>query len=441
MSMLVDDRSAPGVRITVLANEKAASGEPLELAGRLLSFSFEDSQKKTDQVSLQLDNFDLALFERKEILQGVTLEVSWGYPGNMAPPRRVVIKKLKGFQTLTLEGQATSVLMNREVKSRAWTNQTRSDVARAIAKEQGYDGDFVDVEDTTEVIETINQSAETDARFLRRLASLHDFDFWSDDAGFHWRSRDQSKAPTHVFTWFADPDRGEVISLSVESDLARRVGRVKVKARSPLTKSTIEAESTNTNTERTTLAEEVEVVDPETGNTELQVRNATQTTHHSTATTPEAAKTEAKARFRKAERATIKLAMQVMGDPTIRAKEVIELRGASSFLSGKYYVTEAKHTISGSGYVTDLKLTRDGTGRRQGSGKRKKSEATPPPQSEDGQPQGGERNRAQASQGMSEVEVVDPVTGDSHVEYRRGGQVIGAEDPEAGMSVPRGKAS
>ena len=90
----VRDTTAPGVRITLLADEKAASGEPLKLDGRIVSFSFEEGPKKADQVSLQLDNYDLALFDRDDIVGGATLEVSWGYPGNMAPPRRVVVKKL-----------------------------------------------------------------------------------------------------------------------------------------------------------------------------------------------------------------------------------------------------------------------------------------------------------------------------------------------------------
>jgi hypothetical protein len=38
---------------------------------------------------------------------------------------------------------------------------------------------------------------------------------------------------------------------------------------------------------------------------------------------------------------------------------------------------------------------------------------------------------------MTEIEVVDPERGGTQVEYRRDGRAIGAEDPEAGMSVPR----
>ncbi|MCA9559740.1 MAG: phage late control D family protein, partial [Myxococcales bacterium] len=170
------DRSAPGIRLTLLADERAASGEPLDLGGRVIGFTFEDSERKTDKVSIQLDNFDLSLFDREDLTGGATLEVSWGYPGNMAVPRRVVVKKLKGFTTLTVEGQATSVLMNREAKTRSWENVTRAEVARQIAEEHGYAGELVDVEDSEEIFDVLNQSGETDARFLRRLAAREEFE-------------------------------------------------------------------------------------------------------------------------------------------------------------------------------------------------------------------------------------------------------------------------
>ena len=73
-----------------------------------------------------------------------------------------------------------------------------ADVVREIAAEHGYEGEFLDVEDTGEVLDTISQSAETDARFLRRLAAREEYEYFVDDTGFHWRSRDQAGAPTHV---------------------------------------------------------------------------------------------------------------------------------------------------------------------------------------------------------------------------------------------------
>ena len=42
------DRSAPGVRITLLADERAVSGEPLELGDRIIGFTFDDAERKAD---------------------------------------------------------------------------------------------------------------------------------------------------------------------------------------------------------------------------------------------------------------------------------------------------------------------------------------------------------------------------------------------------------
>ena len=44
--MTIVDRSGPGVRITLLDNERAPSGEPLDLAGRIIAFTYEDAEKK-----------------------------------------------------------------------------------------------------------------------------------------------------------------------------------------------------------------------------------------------------------------------------------------------------------------------------------------------------------------------------------------------------------
>ena len=162
-------RTAPGVRVALLPDEHAREGEPLDLSGRIIAFAYEDAERRADKAVIQLDNHDLSLFDREELMGGRLLDVSWGYPGHMSVPRRVVVRSVKGFETLTIEGRALSVLMDRVARTRTWTNVTRADVARAVAAEHGYEGSFVDVQDTEEVLDTIAQTAETDARFLRRL--------------------------------------------------------------------------------------------------------------------------------------------------------------------------------------------------------------------------------------------------------------------------------
>jgi len=413
------DRSTPGVRLTLFQDEKASVGLPLDLGTRLLSFAFEDCEEKADKLSLELDNHDLVLFDREELTGGAVLEVAWGYPGYLSPPRRVVLKSLKGFQVLKVEGQALSALMNQQQKTRRWEKKTRAEVVREVARENGYDGAFADVEDSKETLDVINQAAETDARFLKRLAAREGFAFYVDGSGLHWHRRRQETAPTHTFTWLSD-DHGEVLAVDVESELVRRVGSSTVKARDPLSKTTVEGSSSADTAKRSTLGDVIEVVDPKTGATSLQKRNATATVTASAAASKGQASRQAEARFVKAERETIKLSMQVVGDPTLAAKTVVEVRGISSLLSGKYYVTEAKHSIGSGGYVVDLKLTRDGKGKLGGQGI-------------GGKPQTGDKNTAQTppAGAKKEVEVIDKETGQSRVEYRDTPGQTGSGDPEA----------
>jgi hypothetical protein len=279
-------------------------------------------------------------------------------------------------------------------------------VVREVAAEHGYADQRLDVDDTGERLDVVNQSAESDARFLKRLATKEQFEFRVDEEGLHWRERRQDAPPVRVLTWYADPGRGDVMAIHVESDLMRRAGRVTVRGRDPMTRTTIESSATNETTARATLGDVVEVVDPETGATAIELRNATASIHPTPASTERGARRESEARFRRAERATVEITMQVVGDPTLKAGTVVELRGVSPLLSGKYYVTEVRHSISASGYTCDLKLTRDGVGRVARRPAR---------------PQQGERNTHEPRRdgALTQVEVVDRETGATHIEYRR----------------------
>jgi phage protein D len=296
------------------------------------------------------------------------------------------------------------VLMNKEARTRRWEGVRRSEVARQVAAEYGYADTFADIEDTRILYEVINQAGETDARFLKRLAAKENFAFFVDLSGLHFHRRRQEAAPSQVLTWYADPGRGDVQSISMDSDLGRRAGRVTVRGRDPLKKATIEASANAETATRSTLGDVIEVVDPETRQTRREARNATSSVHATPASSSAKARREADARFIGAERETVKLSVQTVGDPTLAAKTIVELRGLTPRLSGKYYVTEAKHTVNSSGYSTELKLTKDGSGRLAQAVARA---------------QGGEHNatQAKAAGAVSPIERVDPETRKTALEY------------------------
>ncbi|MGO9707334.1 MAG: phage late control D family protein [Polyangiaceae bacterium] len=412
------DRSAPGVRVTSLSDPTATSGTPIDLGMRILAFTYEASDVRVEKMSLELDNFDGALFDRPELLGGALLEVSWGYPGNMAPPRRVVVTKLKGFTSLTVEGQGLAVLWNDQTKTMRWTSVTRSDVARAVAASHGYEGSSLHIDDTEERFDVINQAAETDAWLLRRLAAKEHFRFAIEGGVFHFHARKNAAAPDVVLTYYADLARGDIQRLSVESDLTRRVGSVTVRGRDPMNKVTLESKSNAQTAERGTLGDVLEVFDKETGASSVRPWNATESVQPSAAASPTQTQREADARFTKAEMATVVLSADVVGDPALRAGAIVELQGLPPRIAGKYRIREAKHQITGSGYAVALKLTRDAVGK------------VPP--GVPSKPQGGEHNDAQPKTDgtLDWVQQFDKETGAEVLESRSSGQPLGSGDPE-----------
>ena len=402
--MTVRPRTEPCYFVTVVP--EGAAAERVDLSDRVLSLAFEDSEKKADKLVLTVDNWDLSNFDDPVWKKGNILEVSWGYPGEMAPARQVVIQKVTGFQTLNVEGQAKSVLMNKVARCRTFENTKRSDVARQLAEENGYGPQLQDIEDTGEILPIITQARMTDAQFLRRLADREGFEFYVDFDGLHFHQRRLGQRPVRVFRWYTAPEVGEVLALNIENDVTAKPGVVSVRGRDPITRRDIDERGSNATTERDSLAPVIEVVDPETGAVSIQRRNASEEVRPSPEASAGTARREADARYRRAQQTTVELTATVLGDPAVLAKTVVEFQGISQRLSGKYWVKEAKHKIDGSGYTIEMRCLRDGTSELGGV------------------PSGGRPNRENAEDAdpdaLRPVEVVDPETGATRVEYRPG---------------------
>jgi phage protein D len=400
--MSLQQRTEPTYFVKV--SPEGSSEERVDLSERVLSFVFEDSEKKADKLVLTVDNWDLKNFDDPVWCKGNILQVSWGYPGDMAPTREVVVQKVTGFQTLSVEGHATSVLMNKTARCRTFENMTRADVVRQVAQENGYGVNQQDIDDTEHVLPLISQARMTDAQLLRRLADREGFEFYVDFDGLHFHQRRLGQRPIRVLRWYTAPEVGEVISINIENDVTAKPGAVSVRGRDPLTRKDIDERGSNAETKRESLAPVIEIVDPETGSTRLEKRNISEEVRPTAEASSKTARREADARFRRSQQTTVELSATVLGDPSLLAKTVVEFQGISQRLSGKYYVKEAKHKIDNAGYTVELKCLRDGH-----------SEIGGPPSQ-------GKPNRGEASENdkdaLRAVEVVDPETGKTHLEYR-----------------------
>lgn len=347
------DREAGAFYVKIFDEKGKEQSDVTEL---ITSFEFDDDESKADKLTIEVNNYDLSLFDDPKWAKGNKIEAAWGYPGNMSPIRTCVIQKITGFGTLKVEALAKSILMHKETKARVFHEARRSEVVAKIALEHGYGPDQTDIEDTHAKIGTITQARMTDAQFLKHLAAREGFEFYVDHSGLHFHKRKLGTRPAREYVYFVDSRRGDVIDIDVDNDVTVKPAKVVAQGRDPLKKKDIKETGSNDTTKRDGLGEKIDIVDSKSGakHTESKV---TLLTNAPNATV---AKREADGKFQKTQLAAVLLSTTVVGDPQISAKMVIQISNISKRLSGKYYIKNAKHkVVPGGGYVSIFKCRTD----------------------------------------------------------------------------------
>lgn len=361
------DRTAPAILVGVRSTGKK-NAEPIDLAGRVLSFSFDDDEKKPDKGQLVLDNFDLRFYDEKLLVPGTILDFTWGYNGLFSQTVSLVIKSLKGGTTLTVTCESKKQLINREHNNRVFENVRYSDIAETIAKDNGYRTDAIFVDQTDPVFETVTQARMTDAQFLRHLADKLGFEWYVDTDGFHFHERKIGQRPVRKFIYYNDPEQGDVLNFSIEEKTNSRAGKVTAKGRDPSKKKTHSNSNDNSSDKSNKSAVEfvavvggaglkkVKVTKPSTPNDNVSSTNTLPTAAPDAA----AGKQVARGLQRRSALNNVKLTLDCIGDPEITAKAMIEVTGIGKSFSGLYYVEKIKHSVSASGYTMQLTCKRKG---------------------------------------------------------------------------------
>jgi uncharacterized protein len=353
-------------RFFVRALPDGTSGQALriDLADRIVSFKYSDEERRADKFEIMVDNNDLVFFDDPVFAKGMILEVSWGYPGNMAPTRKCVVTSIKGGRQLTVTANAMSLLLNTVVKNRLFENLTRSQVVEQIADEAGYGSDARDIEDTEVVQPSIQQGRMTDAQLVRRLADLEGFEFYVDHEGFHFHRRRMGQGPARIFKYFTD-QVGEILDFSIENDITvrPRPGRVVARGRDPVQRSDINATVDDaSDTDRSTTGAIREFNDPESAQSRIEGHVAAVETTTTSARDAATAQRQARGRFRRLQQTAVKMKLDIIGDPSLISKTIIEVQGMGRRLSGRYYVRKVETTIDMGGYKQTLDCISDGHG-------------------------------------------------------------------------------
>jgi phage protein D len=353
------NRNAPVIYVSIVQQGHTAK-QRLDVSDTVPQLDFDDNEKEAQKLQLSVNNFDLSNFDTPIWRKGTMLEASWGYVGDTTPTYSLVVQKVMGFTTLTVEAHALSVLMHKTKKNRKWTNVKRSDVVAEVAAANGYTSDQLHLDDTGVILPYVYQARETDAELLSRLARAEGYRFSVDYDGLHFHERKLAQAPLREYEWFGGAGAGDILATpSIENDVTAKPAQVVAKGRDPIAKTGWQVEATNESTPRAGLAEAIEIVDPASGQKTFQLGTGQATLEPASDLSQAAALRRVQGVFKDAQMTTVLMKLPVVGDPRVRARSIVTVKGMRS-LSGNYYVTAAKDTVSTSGFLQTLSLRRDG---------------------------------------------------------------------------------
>lgn len=334
------------------------------LKERMILFEFSDHERKKDQLKIVLRNQDFAILENSLFVKGQKFAVTWGWPGRMKNPRRMVVTKVKGGNPMSVFMLDTTQLFDKEKVSRDWENATDSEVVRELAHGHGYRGTFLHIDETTSRHDVV-QRFMTDARFIAKLARRNGFEFWVDSSGLHWHKRRTTGDSAKTYIYRTDPGVGDILGEpKFDVNLSKGVSKVKVIARDPRTKQIWEKIGGPDNTEFDSIGEEDEMGNPDDTEQGLRAGRLSRIdVRYSGMLTEQEAQEEANARYREEVKGRYKMSFEAIGDSHVGAKLLISVFGISDSWDGMFYVQECIDTIQGGKFTQKIKTQKDALGK------------------------------------------------------------------------------
>jgi uncharacterized protein len=257
-----------------------------------------------------------------------------------------------GPETLYLQGYDRLHRLRRGRKRRTFIRQSDWDIAQKIAGEHGLSlrGDS-----TTVKFEHVYQNNVTDLDFLLQRAARINYEVVVENTTLYFRKSQETRSKVATLKW-GDPEDHELISFSPRLSTADQVSEVTVRGWNPK--------------EKTEIVGRAKVGDETTKMAGSRSGGQSATAAFGDVKTMEVdhpifsqeeADALARARFNELSLGYITGDGVCVGNPAIRAGEVIELTGLGRRFSGLYYVVASNHVCGrgAGGYRTEFSVRRN----------------------------------------------------------------------------------
>jgi uncharacterized protein involved in type VI secretion and phage assembly len=244
-----------------------------------------------------------------------------------------------------VRGYDRSHRLNRATQTKAYINQSESDIAKTLGGDAGLS---VVADDTTTVHENLLQHSQTNLSFLHQLARLNGFEIYVDDRTLHFKKAKTKLGGTLTLAW------GSTLrSFRPRLSTAGQVNEVTVRGWDPKTKKAIIGKATSSSAHPTIGAASSSggaLAKSKFGDAKhIEVRRPVATQQHANAVA-QAILDEINAGFVQAEGVAD-------GSPMLVAGAEVTLQNLGSKFNGTYLVTSARHIYEPGSYHIDFTVS------------------------------------------------------------------------------------
>lgn len=362
---------------------KVYIGDPtnveLELTNYIESFSFEESLERDNTMELKLsDDYKLQLVEHPAMVRGKLISFQFGFIGGLVSEifqlHLAQIKVKYGTRINITITAADKGLAIKKVKSNVvYDNITASDIAVKIAGKYNL---LCTVSETTELYHGLVQGNRNDFMFLKILAEEQEDDYityiTNNTLFFIKRGLDN---PSKILldigdnsnildfepTWnevAADGAANSTVAVGVDPSQKKVVEHV---APNDDNESNLDSQSGALFNAGGNYLKTLDVAGNKTLQTEVKQDAGAIVTG---ATSTLEAKKKSKGRKKKAKMQVLIATLTMVGNPILRADNIITIGTVAREHSGNWYIASIRHEISNSSYISNLHLSKNAVKRK-----------------------------------------------------------------------------
>lgn len=354
------------------------------------------------EVKITLANVGLELLDNPNLQEGKILEWVFGYPGNISPVFTATLfvtePTFDAYSGLTLTLYGYDAVAKAVWKQRTYTWRdlgltaeiTHSEVAELIAEANGWN---VTVEPTREYVTEVHQAGISDWELLHDVLAPDavaadpnkpgKYRVWFDEADnrLYFAPIDLTAPPVRVYRFGVENEDPVLLHFRPRVNTSKP----EAQAASDTNVSDVDGHG---NVVEASAAKQTELGHYRVDAPHLTVEHQSAPATSDPASDPPST-TEGQAGVEQAEKQLeyIEADIVVIGDPYIRANDIISVWDVGQKHSGRYLVDEVTHTIGSSGFTTDISGKKDATpvdasGDAEKTGSHpldKDGEAAPPP--------------------------------------------------------------